>query len=851
MNKHFDQTRWRKGTLLSIFLANFLQFFTPIEAQVRLSFDNPKHIFNVGEKITVRIGSNTAGVGTYSIFFDPRNPNSEIQKGTFNAAPGSDAVINFSLSAPGMVFIRATQSGTDIACAAVTPLSIQPFESEPTDFDAFWTQQKQALSQIPINPRMTLLNILPSGAKVFLLELDNIDNRKVYGYLSVPAGTGPFPAVVSLPPFGDAPVQPEPLMMTDFADRCNSINLYINAHNAPPNETDPNAYKPEDLSKKDGFYARTMILSSIRAIDYLASRPDFNGSLGVSGMSQGGGWTIQLAGLDKRVTAAMPINPAFCEQDGWRFDRASGFPNYVLIGKNLNIDSNKTLTNMRYYDAVHFMKRYRGALMFQVGYEDDVTPAATQLATYNQYRGSSTLLTMRERGHTYPFDEYFLGRYAFFEQHLTGFKNPFNFKEKFSADAGLDRAVKDTAILEPLFLVNNEKNKVNNVQWSKIEGVGKVSFQTENGKMVARFSQKGKYLLRVTADFDYKLADPLVASYYTLTDFITLEVGEGSNINECDSDKEAPKFTGCPQNFALTTMGTSVVAKWTPPTATDNCGTPSVSSNFLPTQSLPIGSTKVIYRATDVQQNAAECSFTIVVTKGDSSAPSFKNDLAVSLTSTAKTPRPYSFTTFKVKIENKSLRTFTDIQVQIPFPSGFVTGGVASATLGEWQEWCSNGLQCSTWSIPQLLTGEEATLSLPVYIGNVTTSVTASARLISSSPDDADVSNNTATLILDLSSAETIDENQMRRENIDFLVREIVPTLTDYEVNLIMTSLKDRDVTLDVFGLNGVLLWSQKQKVEKGTNRVTLPVYDLAQGLYVIHLKPDGLKPTSYKFVKY
>ncbi|NJR72377.1 MAG: HYR domain-containing protein, partial [Gammaproteobacteria bacterium] len=609
-----------------------------------------------------------------------------------------------------MVFIRATQSSSDIACIAVAPLSIQPFGVEPTDFDAFWTQQKQTLAQIPINPRLTLLNTLPSGAKVFLLELDNIDNRKVYAYLSVPAGTGPFPAVISLPAFGDAPVQPEPLIMTDFAERCNSINLYISAHNAPPNLPDPNAYKPDDLSKKDGFYARTMIMAGIRAIDYLSTRPDFNGSLGVSGMSQGGGWTIQLAGLDKRISAAMPINPAFCEQDGWRFERASGFPNYVLVGRNLNVDSNKTLTNMRYYDAVHFMKRYRGALMFQVGYEDDVTPAATQLAAYNKYRGNSTLLTMRERGHTYPFDEYFLGRYAFFEQHLIGFKNPFNFKAKFLADAGNDRTVKDTAVLEPQFLVNNEKNKVSNIQWAKIEGTGNVGFQTENGKTVARFSQKGKYLLRVSADFDYKLADPSVASYYTLTDFVTLDVGESSNIDVCDSDKEAPNFSNCPQNIALTTMGTSALANWTPPTVADNCGTPSVSSNFLPSQSFPIGATKVIYRATDSKQNTAECSFSVIVTKGDSSTPPSKNDLAISLTSVVTTPRPHSFTTFKVKINNKSARTFTDIKIQIPFPSGIVTGGAATSTLGEWKEWCSNNDQCFTWLIPQLLKNDEAIL---------------------------------------------------------------------------------------------------------------------------------------------
>ena len=120
-------------------------------------------------------------------------------------------------------------------------------------------------------------------------------------------------------------------------------------HNASPNNVDNNAYRPDDLTRRDGFYNRLMILAGLRAIDYLTSREDFNGSLGVTGNSQGGGLALQVAGLDKRVTALMSLSPAYCEQDGERFNRASGFPYYLQAAIGLGVDTNLVIKNMQYY----------------------------------------------------------------------------------------------------------------------------------------------------------------------------------------------------------------------------------------------------------------------------------------------------------------------------------------------------------------------------------------------------------------------------------------------------------------------------------------------------------------------
>jgi HYR domain/Secretion system C-terminal sorting domain len=84
-------------------------------------------------------------------------------------------------------------------------------------------------------------------------------------------------------------------------------------------------------------------------------------------------------------------------------------------------------------------------------------------------------------------------------------------------------------------------------------------------------------------------------------------------INPCLTDAEAPVFTNCPTNISITSSGTSAVATWTPPTVTDNCSTPSLSSTHTSGQSFPMGTTTVVYTAQDSLRNRSECRFSVTV----------------------------------------------------------------------------------------------------------------------------------------------------------------------------------------------------------------------------------------------
>ena len=80
-------------------------------------------------------------------------------------------------------------------------------------------------------------------------------------------------------------------------------------------------------------------------------------------------------------------------------------------------------------------------------------------------------------------------------------------------------------------------------------------------------------------------------------------------------DNVPPVIANLPANISLTPSGASstVVATWTSPTATDNVGVASFTSNYTPGAGFPLGVTTVTYRAVDTSGNQSAGRFTVTV----------------------------------------------------------------------------------------------------------------------------------------------------------------------------------------------------------------------------------------------
>ncbi len=123
-----------------------------------------------------------------------------------------------------------------------------------------------------------------------------------------------------------------------------------------------------------------------------------------------------------------------------------------------------------------------------------------------------------------------------------------------------------------------------------------------NGQNTDKLGASGAYLTSDGKKGDFKL---VLSNEQTITC-----AGTG---NPCDNDTIPPTFTACPQNIVLTTAAAAATATWVAPLATDNCGTPKVTSNYVAGASFNLGSTNVIYTAVDLKNNTGTCAFTVTV----------------------------------------------------------------------------------------------------------------------------------------------------------------------------------------------------------------------------------------------
>jgi gliding motility-associated-like protein len=87
-------------------------------------------------------------------------------------------------------------------------------------------------------------------------------------------------------------------------------------------------------------------------------------------------------------------------------------------------------------------------------------------------------------------------------------------------------------------------------------------------------------------------------------------------------DVTAPTFSNTPSSITIpATTQCNATLSWIEPTASDNCQLSSVTSTHKPADSFPIGTTRVVYTATDAAGLTTTASFTITVS--DISPPKF------------------------------------------------------------------------------------------------------------------------------------------------------------------------------------------------------------------------------------
>lgn len=323
--------------------------------------------------------------------------------------PGVPSKIEAKLDEPGMVYVEVTElapgAKPKALGAAVAPEKIAPSIPAPRDFDAFWAAKIKALRKVPMKPVLTEKPSEKDGVDFAILKMDHLDGRHVWGQVAKPhdaTGRKKYPGLVILqwasPPY---PLQ-KPWVTDRAAEGWLAVN--IEPHDVMPDQ--PQAYYdalPAELKSyntietrnRDRNYFLYMYLADLRAIDYLAQRPDWDGrTLVVMGTSMGGQQSLCAAGLHPKVTHMLVNVPAGADANGTAHGRKIGYPFW-------DVNDPKVLETAQYFDTVNCAARIHVPSLVAMGFIDTVTPPVGIWAAFNQIHAPKEAAPMIQSPHNH------------------------------------------------------------------------------------------------------------------------------------------------------------------------------------------------------------------------------------------------------------------------------------------------------------------------------------------------------------------------------------------------------------------------------------------------------------------
>ncbi len=400
-------------TIAALFLFPLFAAAQPVQQLVRVIIvpDRPSWEYATGEKPTftitaLRFGNPLDGLTVnYKIGPEKMPP---VKTGTVELKNGTAKVGGVTLETPGFIQCSASvtvdgKEYTGLGAAGFDPLKIRPSAEAPSDFVDFWEKGKAELAGIPMDPRLTLLpDKCTSTLNVYEVSLQNWGYSRLYGILCVPKKAGKYPALLWVPGAGVRGYAGE----TGMADR-GMITFQIGIHGVPVT-MDPgvytdlgtgplNTYMSFNLDNRNTYYYRRVYLGCVRALDFIASLPEFDGQrIAVAGGSQGGALSVVTAALDPRVKWIGVYYPALCDLTGYLKGRAGGWPHLLSNPAN---QTKERIETSKYYDVANFARLLKAPGLYTWGFIDATCPPTSMFAAYNLITAPKELYLARDTGH--------------------------------------------------------------------------------------------------------------------------------------------------------------------------------------------------------------------------------------------------------------------------------------------------------------------------------------------------------------------------------------------------------------------------------------------------------------------
>jgi cephalosporin-C deacetylase len=145
------------------------------------------------------------------------------------------------------------------------------------DFDAYWEKIDAELAQLPGRPEVRLIpGRTTEDFTGYEVRLTSLGSYRIFAYLSVPTGEGPFPALLATPRYGSVNNPPH------WVDRMRYVTLTLMHRGQRLADSPYAAAYPglltDGIDDADSYVYRGIAADCLRGAEFLAGRPEVDSS---------------------------------------------------------------------------------------------------------------------------------------------------------------------------------------------------------------------------------------------------------------------------------------------------------------------------------------------------------------------------------------------------------------------------------------------------------------------------------------------------------------------------------------------------------------------------------------------
>jgi cephalosporin-C deacetylase len=303
--------------------------------------------------------------------------------------------------------------------------TFRPEVAEPADFDEFWASTLEESRAAGGSAVLTDAETPVTAVRVHDFTFPGYRGEPIRAWITRPLTEGPLPTVIDYVGYGGGRGLPHERLHWASAGYVHIImdtrgqgsGWGTGGSTPDPHGSGPaiSGFMTRGIESPGDYFYRRVFTDAVRLVDAARELPFVDADrISVTGVSQGGGITLAVAGLVPGLSAVMPDVPFLCH-----FRRSveltPGDP-FAEVARYLGVHrgaAESVFETLSYFDGVNFARRATAPGLFSVALMDATVLPSSVFAAFNAYGAAGEIEVYEFNGHEGGQGQHWLRQIAF------------------------------------------------------------------------------------------------------------------------------------------------------------------------------------------------------------------------------------------------------------------------------------------------------------------------------------------------------------------------------------------------------------------------------------------------------